>query len=398
MRTEDASLRDVIVVDLGQIYNGPYATLLMALAGADVIKIEPPGGEHLRNRGKVAGAGAPFVMLNSNKRGVTLDLKHPDGVELFEEMVRRADVVVENFRPGVMERLGLSTDRLLSLNPRLVVASGSGFGRTGPYRDYAAMDLTIQAMSGVMAVTGFEDREPVKAGPAISDFLAGIHLYGAVVTALYRREITGRGGSVEVSMLESVYPTLTSSLGLHLGATSDVPTRTGNRHAGLAESPYNAYPTDDGHLAVICVSDAHWRALCQLMGRPELGDDPAYASRVERVARMDEVDELVTDFTAGRSTQDLFKLLREAGVPCAPVREIAEVVADPHLRERGMITEIDHPELGEVTVPTTPLRIDDRCPEVTRSPLLGEHNEAVYCRWLGVDAHRFAQLREQGVV
>jgi crotonobetainyl-CoA:carnitine CoA-transferase CaiB-like acyl-CoA transferase len=218
-------------------------------------------------------------MLNSNKHGVTLNLKSERGRDLLKQMAVKADVLVENFRPGVMERLGLGAETLRALNPRLIYASSSGYGTSGPYKDYPAMDITVQAMSGVMSTTGFPDRDPVKAGPAICDFLAGIHLHSAIVTALFQRERTGVGSRVEVAMFDSTYPSLMSSLGLFFGSGGDVPLRTGNRHNGLAEAPYNAYATRDGHVALICVSDAHWSALTRAMGRPELGSDPGFHTR-----------------------------------------------------------------------------------------------------------------------
>ena len=232
-------LEGVTVLDLSQIYNGPYATFMLAQAGADIIKVEPLGGEHLRKRGVVGGAALPFAMLNGNKRAVTLNLKSPRGRDLLIEMAKRADILVENFAPGVMERLNLGFDFLRTLNPRLIYAQSSGYGRTGPNRDYPAMDLTVQAMSGVMSITGFPDRPPVKAGPALCDFFAGVHLYGAIATALYEREETGVGRLVEVAMQDAVYASLSSSLGLFAGSGGKAMQRTGNRHGGLAESPYN---------------------------------------------------------------------------------------------------------------------------------------------------------------
>lgn len=395
---DSAPFAGVTVVDLGQIYNAPYATLLLALNGAEVIKVEPLSGENLRGRGRVAGAGAPFAMLNSNKKDVTLNLKDPEGVALLEKMVAKADVFVENFRPGVTDKLGIGPASLRAINPRLVYASGSGYGSTGPYRDFPAMDITIQAMSGIMSVTGFPDREPVKAGPAISDFMGGIHLYGAVVSALYRRERTGEGTTVEAAMLDSVYPSLMSSLGLYFGSTGDIPTRTGNRHSGMAEAPYNVYPTTDGHIALICVSDAHWRGLTQVMGRAELGDDPLYASRVLRVQRIDEVDRIVGEWTGTLSKAEVVDRLNKAGVPSAPVRELGEVVNDPHLRQRGMLSEMDHPELGPLVVPHSPIRVGDHYAELVPSATLGQHNDEIYGGWLGLDAEELAGLRERGVI
>ena len=245
--TQARPLSGIRVVDLTQIYNGPYATFLMAMAGAEVIKVEPPGGEHSRRRQKDGGgARIPHAMLNSGKHFIVLDLKADGGKRALTKLIRRADVLVNNYRPGVMDRLGFSRERLRELNPRLICASGSGYGSSGPYRDYPAMDLAIQAMSGVMNVTGYPDRPPVKAGPAIADFNAGIHLYGAVMTALLERERTGVARAVEVSMLEAIYPALASNIGLMYGASADRNPRTGNRHGGLSISPYNVYECRDG--------------------------------------------------------------------------------------------------------------------------------------------------------
>src|SRR5437763_9169299 len=250
-------LAGVTVIDLSQIYNGADATFLGAQAGADGIKVEPKGGEHLRRRGVVGGAALPFAMLNANKRSVSLDLKNPQGRDLLTEMVRRADVLVENFAPGVMERLGLGVEPMHAINPRLVYAQSSGYGQDGLYRDYPAMDLTVQAMSGVMGITGFADREPVKAGPALCDFFAGVHLYGGIVTALYDRERTGRGRTVEVAMLDPVYASLSSQLGMCFGQGWQEAGRTGNRHGGLAESPYNVYPASDGDRKSTRLNSSH---------------------------------------------------------------------------------------------------------------------------------------------
>ncbi len=392
-------LTGVTVVDLTQIYNGPYATFMMAMAGADVIKIEPKGGEHLRRRGVVGGAALPFAMLNANKRAATLDLKSARGRELLLEMVRRADVLVENFAPGTMDRLGVGWEVLSAANPRLIYAASSGFGRTGPNRDFPAMDLTVQAMSGIMSTTGFPDRPPVKAGPAVCDFSSGVHLYGAIVTALYEREKTGQGRFVEVAMQEAVYSSLSSSLGLHFGSGTDRVMRTGNRHSGMAESPYNVYPTSDGYIAIICVGDAHWRSLLTAMERLDLADDPRFADLRSRVEHMDPVDEIVSGWTAGRPKQELFELLMRHHVPCAPVREIDEVVNDAHMHARGALTWIDHPELGRMVAQRSPLRFEGTpLTELRPSGRLGQHNSAVYGDWLGLSAAEVGELRDTGVI
>lgn len=399
MAAASRPLEGITVVDLGQIYNGPYATLLMAMAGARVVKIEPPGGENMRRRGAVGGAMVPFAMLNSNKEFVTLNLKSERGRELFLAMAEGADVVLENFAPGVMDRLGLGPERLMALNPRLVYAAGSGYGWSGPYRDYPAMDLTVQAMSGIMATTGYADRPPVKAGPAVCDFFGGIHLYAAVATALFDRERTGRGRFVEVAMLEAVYPALSSPLGLYFGSGGENPPRTGNRHSGLAEAPYNVYPAADGWLALICVSEAHWHSLLEAMGRPDLKQDARFQTLKSRVAHIEIVDETVSAWTRGFAKEELYSLLRRHRVPCAPVRELGEVVEDPHLHERGMLKRVDHPLLGELVLPTSPLRYDGApAPEIAPSKELGADNSRVYRDWLGLDEAEFAALQAEGVV
>lgn len=392
-------LESITVVDLGQIYNGSYATFLMAQAGARMIKIEPKEGEHLRRRASVGGAALPFAMLNSNKLSATLNLKTARGRELLFEMVRRGDVLLENFAPGTMDRLGCGWERLREVNPRLVYASGSGYGLSGPYRDYPAMDLTVQAMAGVMSVTGFPDRPPVKAGPAICDFMGGVHLFGAVMTALFERERSGKGRLVEVSMQEAVYASLSSNLGLYYGSDGGVPVRTGNRHGGLAESPYNVYPTTDGYIAIICVGETHWKSLVKAMERPELEGDPRFASLGRRVANMDLVDEIVSAFTSRYDKQSLFELLMKHRVPCAPVRDLDEVVNDPHMHARGALAWIDHPTLGRIPVPRSPLRFHgSEPPPLVPSRQLGEDNRAVYGEWLGLSEAEIVALHSEEVI
>jgi CoA:oxalate CoA-transferase len=352
-------LAGLTVIDLSQIYNGPYATFLMAAAGARVIKVEPPGGEPLRRRGVVGGAALPFAMLNGCKESIVLDLKSETGKQALLALTDMADVVVENYAPGTMARLGLAADVLQARNPRLIYASSSGFGSDGPYKAYPAMDLTVQAMAGVMHTTGFADRPPVKAGPALCDFFAGIHLYGAIATALYDRERTGVARRLEVAMQDAVYASLSSSLGMHWGTQGQdnpPPPRTGNRHGGLAEAPYNVYPTSDGYIAIICVGEVHWRALTKAMGREDLSDDPRYTSLKSRVAAMDEVDALVSGWTATRTKDEVFATLMAHKVACAPVRTLDEVTTDPNMHARGALQWQDHPELGRIVVQHSPLR------------------------------------------
>ena len=395
----DLPLKDIVVADLTQIYNGPYATYLMAMAGARVIKIEPPGGEHLRKRGANSGAAMPFAMLNGNKESVSIDLKAPEGKALFLKLVERVDVVVENFAPGVLDRLGVGKYVLFEHNPRLIYASGSGYGNDGLYRNFPAMDLTVQAMSGVMSVTGEANGPPMKVGPAICDFFGGTHLYGAIVTALFERERSGRGRSVEVSMMESVYASLSSNLGLYFSSNGDAPMRTGNRHGGLSLCPYNVYPTKDGYIAIICNHQHHWESLISVMNREDLKNDERMVSMTARVEHMKVIDDLIAKWTEQFSKQVLFEMLIAHGVPCAPVRNLQEVVNDPHMHARGMLEEIQHPEFGEMTVARSPLRFDDS-PNIPLEPSqrLGESNKIIFSDWLGMPIAEIESLANKGVI
>jgi formyl-CoA transferase len=392
-------LSGVRVLDLTQIYNGPYATFLMAMAGAEVIKVEPPGGEFLRRRDARSGAGVPFAMLNANKRSISLNLKAPRGRKLFFDLVRSADVIAENFAPGVMDRLGVGYDVVNAINPRIIYAAGSGYGNDGPYRNYPAMDLTVQAMSGVMSVTGFADNAPVKSGAALCDFFGGVHLYGAIATALFQRERTGRGTRIDVAMLEAVYPSLASSIGMLHGERDDIPLRTGNRHGGLSLCPYNVYAAKDGYVAIICNNDKHWLSLLEAMGRPELGKDPRMTTMRDRVANMATVDKIITSWTSQMSRDALFERLATHRVPSAPVRDLHEVVADRHMRQRGMLLEITHPHYGEITVCRSPLNYADaRQPEYRPSPECGEDNDAIYSSELGLAEAEIETLIREGVI
>jgi CoA:oxalate CoA-transferase len=392
-------LADVTVLDFGQIFQGPYATFLMAKAGAFVIKIEPPAGEPGRRRAEPPkSATLPFAMLNQNKLGITLNLKTARGRELLFDMAKRADVLLENFSPGTMEGLGVGWEKLHAVNRRLVYASGTGFGLSGPDRDNLAMDMTIQAASGIMSVTGFPDGPPVKAGPTVVDFMGGIHLYAAVVTALYDRDRSGIGRLVEVSMQEAVYPTLAASYDYYY-RTGKVPPRTGNRQSGLNSAPYNVFEALDGHVAIHIVTEAHWQNLLQAMGREELRDDPRFATNAARVANMDATDDLVAAWTRTLTRAEIFARSKELKIPCAPVRTAPEVMHDPHMHERGMLEDVVHPELGLITVPSTPLRLHgtDRVP-TKPSPTIGQHNAEIYGGWLGFDEAEIAELTAAGVI
>ncbi|MFT7599869.1 MAG: CoA:oxalate CoA-transferase [Acidimicrobiales bacterium] len=391
-------LAGITVLDLGQIYQGPYAGFLLAMAGARVIKVEPLAGESLRSR----GPSLPLAMLNSCKESVTVDLKHPDGVALFKRLVAKADVVLVNYAPGVPERLGIGFEQLSEVNDRLVYAHGSGFGVRGLDGEVVdssvpAMDITVQAHTGAMSLTGNEGEPPLKAGVAYIDFLGGTHLYGAVTTALFERERTGIGRSVESSMADAAYFPLSTALGQW--HAEGFTRRSGNRHAQLSLAPYNVYRCADGHVAMMAVNNRHWRSVLSAMGRDDLHADTRYTGNAERVERMDEVDALVESWTSTLSRAEVARALQDAHVPAAAVREVDEVVRDQSQHERKAMQWMDHPQLGEVPLPHSPIRWHGSdLIELVHSPSLGANNRTVYKELAGLDDDAVDQLVADGVV
>jgi CoA:oxalate CoA-transferase len=384
------------VLDLGRIYQGPWCGTLLALSGASVVKIEEPSGEPAR-RGARGSMSVPFAMLNSNKQAITLNLKEPRGREIFLDLVRQADVVLENFGFGTMDRLGVGPERLLAVNPRLIYGAATGYGIDGPDRDRLAMDITIQAHSGVMSVTGFPDQPPVKAGVAFVDFLGAANLYSAIVTALYERERTGLGRIVDVAMVDAIYPTLASNLSAYY--RDGVAPRSGNGHGGGALVPYDIYPTSDGFVALMVVTESHWRSLCDVLGAPELVTDDRFSSNSHRYHNAPALDQIIGAWTRPLARDEVVARLTEAKIPVAAVRDVGEVVEDAHLHERGALVRMEHPMAGPVVVPNTPLRFrGSTMAELEPSPALGADTRSVLSEWLGLDDAALDQLREDGVL
>ena len=399
MASDKGSLSGITVLDLGQVYNGPYATFLMAMAGARVIKVESLTGEILRGRGEASPAAYAFTLLNQNKESLSIDLKSDQGKDIFRQLVIKADVVLENFSPDTMSKLDLSASSLLELNPGLIYASGSGYGRSGPHKDFLAMDLTVQAMSGVMSTTGYEGTPPLKSGVPLCDFFGGVHLYGAILTALFERTTTGKGAIIDMAMQDTVLPNLASIVGAYYYFDRQVPARTDNRHSALTMSPYNVYEAKDGYVSIICIRDGHWRALLRAIGRAELIEDTSLAKMSQRSKRIDEVDEIVSRFTRTSTRQEILDVLQEQGVPSAMVRDVKEVLVDEHMHARGTLHDVAHPVLGDITLMNSAInvatgsRIEPRLPSQ-----LGEQNELVLSEFLGMDEKKIQQLRSIGVI
>jgi formyl-CoA transferase len=394
------ALAGIRVLDLTQYEAGPSCTQMLAWLGADVIKIEPPAGEPGRTalsdrRGEDAWF---FLLLNSNKKGVTLNLKSPRGRAMLEALVKTADVLVENMGPGAMDRLGLGWEALHRLNPRLIAASVKGFGGGGPYADYKSFEWIAQAMAGAMSMTGAPDGPPTKAIGGLADTGAGLHAAIGILAALVQRQATGVGQQIEVAQQEAVVNLLRIHLRDTYATGKPVP-RQGNRSVNAA--PSNIYrcrpfgPND--YVFVHCATVEMWKALTAIVGRPELGDDPAYADRRDRVKFIDAIDDMIEAWTEKRTKQEALEILAGAGVPCGAVLDSAEVLSDPHLRARGMIVELKHPARGPYPMPANPVRLSDSPTEVVRAPLLGEHNAEVYGT-LGLSAADLDALRRDGVI
>jgi CoA:oxalate CoA-transferase len=381
------------VLDLTRVMSGPFCTAMMADLGADVTKIEMPGfGEESRHFAPhVDGESTYFALLNRGKRSITVNLKSPDGVEIIRELARRADVLVENFRPGVMERLGLGQKALRELNPRLVYASISGFGQEGPFRDWPAFDLVIQAMSGLMSVTGEPDGRATAVGESIADVATGMFAAWGIAAALYNRERTGQGRYLEVAMLDSIFSMLLTSLARRL-FTDRAPTRVGNRHPETY--PVDSFPTHDGDLVLVAFSDQVFRQLMHCIGRRELADDLRFSNNRNRNEHENELKELIRSWTSGLTQAEALEQLRVAGVPAAPVWTIDQLLASGHLQSRGAVQEGINRVLGKIALVPQPVQFSEFSrPSEMRVPTLGEDTDAVLRLDLGMDETKIAKLR-----
>jgi formyl-CoA transferase len=395
------ALDGVRVLDLTQYEAGPSSTQMLAWLGADVIKIEPPTGEPGRTalsdkRGEDAWF---FMLLNSCKKGVTLNLKSPRGKAMFEELVTQSDVVVENMAPGVMERLGLGYGHLKRLNPRLIHASVKGFASGGPYADYKSFEWIAQAMGGAMSMTGSPDGPPTKAIGGLADTGAGLHTAIGILAAIIQRQATGVGQQIEVAQQDAVV----NLLRIHLRETyvSGKPApRLGNRSSAAA--PSNIYRCSPGgandYVFIHCATQEMWVSLTKIVGRPELGAHPRYEDRRDRVQFIDEIDAMIQAWTETRPKHEVLRVLAGAGIPCGAVLDSAEVLSDPHLRQTGFITDLEHPRRGTYPMPGNPVRLSDSPTDMVRSPLLGEHNAEVYGKLLGCGDAEIDTLRREGVI
>lgn len=380
------------VLDLTRVMSGPFCTAMLADLGADVVKIEMPGfGEEGRHFAPhVNGESAYFALLNRGKRSVTVNLKSAEGIRLVRELAAQADVLVENFRPGVMERLGLGQAQLRASNPRLIYASISGFGQDGPFRDWPAFDLVIQAMSGLMSVTGERGGRATAVGESIADVATGMFAAWGIAAALYDRERTGVGRHVEVAMLDSVFAMLLTSLARRL-FTERAPGRVGNRHPETY--PVDSFPTQDGDIVLVGFSDAVFHRLAQAMGRPQLAGDPRFRTNRDRDIHEADLREQIASWTRGLSRAEALERLRGADIPAAPVWTLDDLLASGHLEARGMLQPGVNAALGDLHLVPQPVQFSDSSRIAPmRTPTLGEHTEQVLRSDLGLDDERIAAL------
>ncbi len=400
----EGALAGIRILDLTQFEAGTSCTQLLGWLGADIIKIEPIGGEQSRrNRPEVPGLDAMFFLLfNANKRSVTIDLKQPDGRALFLEMAERADVVVENFAPGLMERLGLGWDALRAVNPRLIFARLKGFGLSGPYHEYKSFDMIAQATGGVMSVTGFPDREPVLCGANIGDSGAGVHMAAGIMAAYIERGRTGQGQVVEVSMQEAVANLTRQRYVAHYRDGKPTARRGNNAPPGaVPDGLYPCAPGGPNDYVYIYVQPMNQGMLCDFaraIGREDLLGDPRCVDAPTRWTHVDALNEIARAWTGARSKHEVMATLAKAGVPCGAVLDTGEVLDDPHLNARDAIATIDHPTRGRFRVPACPIRLSGSEPVTTPPPLAGQHTEEVLGEVLGLSATRVAELKARKIV
>jgi crotonobetainyl-CoA:carnitine CoA-transferase CaiB-like acyl-CoA transferase len=393
------ALAGIRVLDLTRVLAGPYCTMFLGDLGAEVVKVEQPGvGDDTRGWGPpfAGGESAYFLCTNRNKKSITVDLKSADGIALVRKLAERADVLIENFRPGAMDRLGLGEKALRQSNPRLVYASLSGFGADGPMADVAGYDLIVQAWGGLMSVTGTAESGPLKVGVAIIDLVAGLMLGKSIVAALYAREKIGVGQKIDTSLLEAEVGALINA-GSNYLVGGQIPGRWGNAHPTIV--PYQSFQTADSFLVLGVASETIWKRLGPALGRSDLTDDPRFAKNADRVEHRHELIAILSEIFRGRGTGEWIDALTKADVPCAPVQTIDQVFNAPQVRHRRMVEEVEHPTAGTVKLAGIPVKFSATPASVRLPPpLLGQHCEAVLSSWLGMATEEIEELKRKNIL
>lgn len=375
-------LQDIKVIDFSQILAGPFCTMLLADMGADVVKIEKPnGGDDTRRYGPpfIEGESAAFLTLNRNKRSIVLDLKSEQGIAIVRRMLEDADVMIHNFRPGVVDRMGLAYDDVSALNPAIVYCTVSGFGTTGPYSSRAGFDLVAQGMSGLMSINGFPGAPPAKVGVPMADLNTGMFCAYGILTAYINRLATGQGQHVDASLIESgIAYTLYESATYF--ATGEVAGPLGSAHRMIA--PYQAFATQDGYINIGAANQNNWERMCRAIGREDLLEDERFASNPERMVSIEALTPIMEETFRTQTTSHWVEALENAGVPCGPIYNMEQVYDDPHVQSREMAVKLEHPKSGSIRNIGVPVKLSDTPGSVrTPAPLLGQHSDDVLCEY-----------------
>ena len=393
-----APLDGVRIIDFTRILAGPFGAMFLGDMGAEVIKVEEPGkGDDTRGWPPFAGGEATyFLSVNRSKKSLTLNMKAPEGLAILRKLISKSDVVLENFRPGTMDRLGVGYEALRALNPRLIYCAISGFGESGPEASRPGYDLIVQGESGVMDITGFPDGPPVKVGNSIADLVAGMSAAQGITLALLARERTGRGQKVEVGMLDVMAALLTYQAGLYWNGGGR-PGRRGNQHPSIV--PYEVFRAADAYLTLGVANNSLWDKACRALGREDLVRDPRFDTEAKRVGNRDVLVPLLNDVLSARPAEEWLTRFDQAGVPAGKIKTVAEVCESPHLKARGMVVKLPHPKAGSITVMGVPVRLHETPGAATAPPpLLGEHTEEILTRLLRIPKAKVDAFRASGVI
>jgi len=392
------ALEGIKVLDLSRALAGPYCTMMLADMGAEVIKLEMPGrGDDSRSWGPpfVEGESAYFMSINRNKKSITLNMKSDKSTEIIHKLIKQSDVLVENFRPGAMERLGLGYEQVKAMNPRIVYCSISGFGQDGPYRMLPGFDQVLQGMGGLMSITGELGGPPIKVGVAIADISGGMFASNGILVALYNREKTGKGQMVDVSLLDSQVAWLTYRAGAYL-ASGEIPQPMGSGHPVIV--PYQAFKAKDVFINIAVGNDQLWERFCKAVVLENVMNDPKFATNAKRVENREEIVKIISDLIVTKDGEEWLKILTDAGVPCGPIYTVDKIFADPQVLHREMVKELDHPKAGKVKVTGIPIKLSDTPGEVeTAPPVLGQHTQEVLTE-LGYSDQDLEKLKQENVI
>ena len=392
-----AALDEIKVVDLTRTLAGPFCTMMLGDMGADVVKIEEPElGDETRSWTPFwNGEGTQFLSFNRNKRSLSLNLKEKEGVDIVLGLAAKSDVMVESFRAGALDRMGLSYDAVRAVNPNIVYCSISGYGRTGPMADKPGYDLIIQAYSGLMNLTGDPDGLPLRVGFSLVDLFAGMMAYGSILTALHHRQKTGQGQRIEAALLDGQVATMSYHATGYM-ATGVEPHRLGSGHPSLV--PYQSFPASDGYFIVGCANQGLWERLCRGIDRPDLLEDPRFTTNTDRVEHRAECVETLSEIFQAKPVAYWAEVISQAGVPCGPINRVSQVVNDAQVKARNMIVDMPHPNVPDLRVPNSPLKLEETPSSIRRPPpLLGQHNEEILTD-LGYGPSQITKFREKGVI